>query len=88
MRAGGGRTKSRGSLRGDRKVAESAGPTCSLKEPWVEQNRSRLRSGSSAAKPLSAARPRRRKHLEAFIPEQRHMFGEERLFLPCPGSPR
>lgn len=29
-----------------------------------------------------------RKHLEAFLPEQRHMFGEERVFLPCPVSPR
>jgi hypothetical protein len=75
MRAGGGRTKSRGSLRGNHKAAEGAAS---------KGKRSRLRSGSRAAKALSAARPRRRKRLEAFIPVQRHLYGEERVFLPCP----
>jgi len=29
-----------------------------------------------------------RKHLEVYLPLQRHLYGEERIFLPCPGSRR
>jgi len=79
MRTGGGRTKSGGSLRGDHKGKEG---TSQRKRP------SRLRSGSRAGAPLTAAPARHRKRKEVFVPLQRHMFCEERIFLPCPQGPR
>ena len=109
MRGSGGRTKSSGSLRGERKKAE--------KETAAKGTR-RLRSRSGAdAKPApdrrladlnppkgipatavavalvtsskkSTPAKKKRKHLETYVPLQRHMYGEERIFLPCPGSPR
>jgi hypothetical protein len=109
MRGGGGRTRSRGSLRGERKRAE--------KETAAKGTR-RLRSGSGADRTSAPGRrltglnppkgipatgvavasvtsskkstpaKKKRKHLEAFVPVQRHPYGEERIFLPCPGSPR
>ncbi len=105
MRTGGGRTSSRGSLRGERK-------TSGRKAAAVGTGR-RLRSGSGAPKPdprrLAISRPKaneatavelalnassakstptKKKHqrLEAFVPLQRHLYGEEKIFLPCPQS--
>ncbi len=106
MRNGGGRTKSRGSLRAERKRS-------------AKSVASRLRSGSGAATPDSrraaGISPRkdlrataegvasvvtsakksnarvkaRRKHLERYVPEQRHLFGSDRAVkLPCPETPR
>ncbi len=105
MRNSGGRTKFKGSLRGDRKKAP--------REAGAKGAR-RLRSGSGAptsgprrsavnrpkpASPISydapcapfvLRTPRQKKHhrLETFVPLQRHLYGEERVFLPCPGSRR
>ncbi len=36
-------------------------------------------------KPGKSGQPRR-KRLEAFVPLQRHLYGEEKVFLPCPQS--
>lgn len=111
MRGGGGRTRSRGSLRGHPK--RGAG-----EERAQKPRPGRGRSGSGAdaksapdrrladvnppkgipatgvavalntSSKKSTPAKKKRKHLEAYVPLQRHMYGEERIFLPCPGSPR
>lgn len=79
MRGQGGRTKSKGALRGTRDPQQTA----MVPTP-------RLRSGSDPSPIISGpVRPPHkphRKRLEAFMPQQRHMFCEERIFLPCPGA--
>ncbi len=110
MRTGGGRTKSRGSLRGHPKgraerpraqqpagkpAADRAGsgaPTSDPRRPAV--NRPKAKPATAVAVALSTSSPKstpaKKKHhkLEAFVPLQRHLYGEERVFLPCPGSTR
>jgi len=109
MRAGGGRTKSRSSLRGhpkgraekpraqhpalkpatDRAGSGSKGPD--PRRPAV--NRPRAKKATAVAVALSTSAkhcipPKKKKHhrLEAFVPLQRHLYGEEKVYLPCPGS--
>ncbi|MBZ5702134.1 MAG: hypothetical protein LAN84_09825 [Acidobacteriia bacterium] len=43
---------------------------------------------SNTSSKKSTPAKKKRKHLETYVPLQRHMYGEERVFLPCPGSPR
>ena len=107
MRAGGGRTTSRGSLRGHPK-GRAGKPRA--QKPALKPAADAARSGAGASDPrrpaasspkrkadpakavqvaLSTSSPKstpaKKKHhkLEAFVPLQRHLYGEERVFLPC-----
>jgi hypothetical protein len=41
----------------------------------------------TSAKKSKRGNPKKRRHLERFVPEQRHLFGDDRAVkLPCPGS--
>ena len=107
MRAGGGRTTSRGSLRGHPKgrARKPRAPKPALK-PAAERGGSGSKApgprrpsvNRRAAKAVQAAlntslpksTPAKKKHhrLEAFVPLQRHLYGEDQVFLPCPQSQR
>jgi hypothetical protein len=101
MRIGGGRTSSRGSLRGDRKSqgkatskprrlrSGSGAPTSDPRRSAVNRPKSKAATVASVALNTSSLKstPKKKYHrLEAFVPVQRHLYGEERVFLPCPGS--
>jgi hypothetical protein len=107
MRGSGGRTRSTGSLRGDRKKpggkaaakgarrlrSGSGAPTSDPRRSAV--NRPKSNTATVAAVALSTSsrkstpKKRPRRHLDRFVPEQRHLFGDDRAVkLPCPGSKR
>jgi len=114
MRAGGGRTRSWGSLRGHPKrkagkprnnsgragAADRAGsvrkgtdprrPVPAKPEQAVKRPKSASATAVAVAYGTSAVnftpRKKSRQRLETFVPLQRHLYGDERVFLPCPGS--
>lgn len=114
MRGSGGRTKSRGSLRGkrnqsakpnDRRLRSGSGASTPDSRRSAA-NRPKSNSGAATgvsvasgtslrksqvrdAKKSKAAPAKKRRHLERFVPEQRHLFGSDRAVkLPCPETPR
>lgn len=115
MRSGGGRTTSRGSLRGKHEGKARSGKVSRLRSgsgarEEVPSRRARAVSATSRAvakmgeaasvtsspknksaiaKKSNAAVKPRRKHLERYVPEQRHLFGSDRVVkLPCPETKR
>jgi hypothetical protein len=109
MRNSGGRTKSRGSLRGHPKgrakrtralhpagkpaadSVRSGAAASDLRRPAVNRPKSKAATVASVAlntSSLKSTPKKKRYRLEAFVPLQRHLYGEEKVFLPCPESSR
>jgi len=91
-RAGGGRTKSKNPLRGGRKRPAKPGKSRRLRSGSGARHDApapgALGPGASQPKLSTFAKkasPQRRR-LEVFVPLQRHLYSEERIFLPCPQS--
>jgi len=45
-----------------------------------------LQSSATSFSHPTLPRKKSKRHLEEFVPSQRHMFFDERVFLPCPGG--
>jgi hypothetical protein len=103
MRGSGGRTRSTGSLRGDRKKpggkaaakgarrlrSGSGAPTSDPRRRAASRAAAKVASVALSTSSLKSTSPKKKHHrLETFVPLQRHLYGEERVFLPCPGSAR
>lgn len=112
MRGGGGRTKSRGSLRGKRKQsaksndrrlrsgsgATTPGSRSSVVSPQVQgastvgavaSSTSSQNDKATVQRKSKPAKAKKRRHLERFVPEQRHLYGGDQVVkLPCPETKR
>jgi hypothetical protein len=102
MRGSGGRTRAGGSLRGRRERKKCAAKRARLRSgsggarpsqaaPAPRRSAAKNPAAKAVAVALSTfslrATPKKKHHrLEAFVPLQRHLYGDERVFLPCPGS--
>lgn len=117
MRGSGGRTISRGSLRGHpkgeagkrrQKTLRGCGAAATSRSgshfpgaepdrrpssPSLRNRRDQAAMGAALAcgtsfEKKSSAGAKKHKRLEVFVPLQRHLYGDERLYLPCPGGAR
>lgn len=70
--------------------ARSAAGASDLRRPAI--NSPKRKAATAVAVALSTSlfkstpKKKSRKHLEVFVPLQRHLYGDERVILPCPGS--
>ncbi len=96
MRGCGGSSTSRGSLRGHPKGKAAQGPSSPGANARLAPGR-RLRSASLLASSPEATAVQvaygtsannskahaKKRHREIYVPLQRHMFTDDRIFLPC-----
>ena len=76
------------------KGGQTAGPDAHRGRPPlgrqspIEPGRGQGGTGMGLPSTMKCSAKKTRKHLEVFVPQQRHFFGDERVMLPCPGAPR